>query len=148
VSSNRIEPLTVAINHAVLQPDAIARHSHYAFHYVESWLRRRDKDKNVVVARMAVGNQRANPIRFGRKHHAVHEHVIANQEGVFHRTGRNNKRLQREGDDEQPGHQHNGNGCNKFRGCFFGLLRLAGFLDWFWSSLIEFLRDSQFCPSS
>ena len=59
----RFELLAVAINDAVLKLDAVTRYSDDALHDVQTGLGRRNEDKDVVMPRVAIGNQRANPFR-------------------------------------------------------------------------------------
>src|ERR1019366_8384056 len=124
-----IEFLAIAIDHAVNQLDAIARHSHYALHDVEAGLRRRNKHKNVIVLGVAIGNQRANPIRLGSQVDAIHKDVVANQQGILHGTGGDDEGLQRKSNDEESGHQNDRDRSNKLRSRFFGLRGLVDDFD-------------------
>src|SRR6266700_1018679 len=53
--------------------------------------------------------------------------MVADQQGVFHGTGRNYKCLKNEGNDEQPGHKYRGNARHRLRKAFFLLFRFLRF---------------------
>src|ERR1019366_793007 len=119
-----IEAFSVAVHGSVLEMNPVARNTHDAFDDVEAGPGWGDEDEDVAVRRLTIGNQLADPTGFWGQQHAVNEYVVPNEQGVLHRTGWNGESLQRESDNEQPGHQHNGDRGDKFRSCLLRLLRL------------------------
>src|SRR5664279_3846919 len=94
-----IQAFSVAVHHAVLQMNPVARDTHDAFDDVETGLRWRDEDKDIAVTRLTIRNQLADPTGCWGQRHAVHEHVVPNEQGVLHRTRGNGEGLQREGNN-------------------------------------------------
>ena len=74
--------------------------------------------------------------------------MVADEQRVLHRAGRNVEGLQREGNDEQAGHQHDGHGGDEFRSGFLRLLWLSGWLRFGGAVFSDFLVSSQSCSSS
>lgn len=114
-----IQLFAIAIHHAVLKMNAVTGQTDNALHDIEPGLRRRNEDKDIAVTRLAIRNEFADPFRRRRQQNSADEDVVADQQGVLHRTGRDGESLQSEGNNEETRHQDDGDGSNKFGSCFF-----------------------------
>ncbi len=134
--------------------NVISRKPDYTLNNVQSGFGRMQEHEDVTVPRRAIGNQLADPLGGWSQQDAVDENVIADQQRVLHRAGWNGERLQREGDDEQSGHQHDSDGGNELGSSLLGLLRFlrlrrrclcrSGFHKFLGSSQIGFSSRSCF----
>ena len=95
-----VEFFAIAIDDAVAKVNAVARNSNDAFDHVEPSFGGREEDHDIASVHLAIGKQRSQVVRGWRELHAIDKHVVADQQGVLHRTGRDLKGLQDECDDE------------------------------------------------
>jgi hypothetical protein len=84
----------------------VARNPYDALDNVKAWLRRRKKYNDVAMAYLPVRQDGTKPPRPRRELLAVHKDVVADQQSIFHRTGRNLKCLNDERNDEKPRYQY------------------------------------------
>ena len=103
-----VQRYAVAIHDSVAQMNPVAGHADDPLHHIHaSRCRvRMQEDHDLAALRVAIGKQRPHPRSLGRKLDAVHEHMVADQQRVLHRTRRNLERLHHKRDDEQSGDQH------------------------------------------
>ena len=60
---------------------------------------------------------------------AIHHQVIAHQQRLLHRSGRNDEVLRQERKNEQPHHQHRADAGDRFKGRFFHVFLFGSRLD-------------------
>src|SRR6185437_4333890 len=75
-------------NPAVVEMDAIAGNSDNAFYQMEGMIDRIVKHHNVVPPNRLI-RQQVPPSSGRREHSFVHQQKVSNQQGIFHRPGRN-----------------------------------------------------------
>ncbi len=77
-----------------------------------------DEDHNVAAPRLAVVHQR-HPLGGRSQRDAVDDEVIADQQRLFHRSGRDDEVLREKGENEQAHHQHRADAGHGFKRRFF-----------------------------
>src|ERR1700677_694381 len=106
--------LPVEEDHAVAQVDAIAWNADDPLHQVQVGLARLEKDDDVATAHIAVVDE-GSPCGARRQGDAVHQHMVADQESLFHGGRGNLEVLKDEGQCEKPDDQHRTDGSECFQ---------------------------------
>ena len=85
---------------------AVAGDADDSLDHVKSGFGRRKKNNDIAVVYLAVRKNGAEPLRPRCELFAIYEYVVADQQRVLHRAGRNLKGLHDKGNDEEASYQY------------------------------------------
>src|SRR2546423_5694283 len=114
-----IERHAITVNNAIAQMNAVARNADNAFYHMKSLGLRGEKYHDVAVLNFSIRKQRAYIAGLTRGREPVYKDMIADQQGVFHRAGRNLESLHYKRNNEESRNQDRGNAGNGFWQCLF-----------------------------
>ena len=115
-------------HNSVAQVEVVAGNGDEALDQKEIRVTGLEKNDDVAAPGLAIAHQR-HPFRGRRKRDAIHDQVIADEQGLFHRARGNDEVLRQKSEDIKAHHQHGadaGDGLNGVSSTFsFAAMRLA-----------------------
>src|ERR1700677_359179 len=106
---------------AVAQVDPIARNADDPLHQVQARFSRLEKDDDVAAANITIVDKRS-PLGLWRQGDTVHQHMVANQQSLFHGGRGNLEVLKDEGQGKESNDQHRTDGSKCFQRRLFRCL--------------------------